>query len=199
MALSNESSSSDVPVEVVGQFSVTESLGPNLENALHFGTSLAAAYFSHQSSDGSNPVIATSESTDAGLVRSLVGLKAWNPSYLLGHESLTVATKRSALVRTPSGSQPENLRLKTAERRYFAKTSQLIWLDAVRLRELFVRHGQWISGQIAPASSETRERVQTHLGRACEVLKLFDAAFIAAKFDEDHVRLVVGAALDQVE
>ncbi len=90
-------------------------------------------------------------------------------------------------------------RLAAHEQQFFHSTSQLVWIDLVQLRDVVTRRGDWIASHLAADSTNDRQRIQKHLARIEEIAKLFDAAFLAAKFDEQGVRVVFGAALDRLE
>lgn len=195
------------PLDVVGRFwleGAGESGGipveRTIDNGLQFGMTALAAMISHQRSTTDDPVIVESESTDSGVTRILKGLHGWSPGYEISSQQLLVATSRQALLdsRGPR-SENSNARLATARKRYFPVATQLVWLDAVRLRAALSGHGSWIAARIAPNSTGDRERLLKHLSKIEETSRLFDAAFLAAGFDEDRVRIVFGAALDRSE
>ncbi len=201
------------PLDLVGRFSLKgneklashhPSLETSLDHALQFGMTLFGAMLSHQrgASDAA-PVLVESESSAVGTVRMLNGLRPWTPAFELTPQQLTVATSRRALA---SGQTPPNKstsartsRLVACEKRYFRSTTQLVWVDSARLRSVLAKRSDWIAGQLAPDSTEGRERVRKHLSKFEAATKVFDAAFLAAKFDEDHVRIIFGAALDRSE
>lgn len=195
-------SSADAPAELRATFSMQgQSHDPTrqhgIDNALHFAMNLAAVHFSYQGSESASPVIANAELTDAGLVRSLSGLSTWNPAYVLGRDSLQLATNRTAL--TSSSSNLDSSRLTITARRYFSSASQLVWIDAAKLRDLLSKQKERLADMAAPSSEESRDRVRMQLTKVTEAIKLFDAAFVAASFDNDHVKLIFGASLDRPE
>ena len=201
------------PLDLVGRFSLKgnektashhPSLEKSLDQALQFGVTLFGAMLSHQrgASDAA-PVLVESEATTAGIVRSLNGLRPWTPAYVLTPQQLTVATSRRVLAggQTPphESTSGRNVRLADCEKSYFRSTTQLVWFDSARLRSVLEKRSDWIAGQLAPDSTEGRERVRKHLSKFEAATRVFDAAFLAAKFDDDHVRIVFGVALDRSE
>ena len=199
----DDASKSLLPIEIQGQFAVPgesssdHKLSDSLDNALHFAMNLAALHYSVQAADPEKPLVSRTAPTSAGLVRSLVGFKGWSPSYLLGVEQLVVASNSATLSPAQNATQTPNARFVSLERRHFSNATQLIWLDALRLRNLINRHGAWLSAMLTPDSAGDRERVRTHLNGIHEVIKLFDTAFVAARFEEDHAHVVFGVSLDR--
>ena len=201
------------PVDLVGRFSLKgnektashhPSLEKSLDQALQFGMTLFGAMLSHQrGASGMGPVLVESESSAAGTTRTLNGLRPWTPTYTLTPQQLTAATSRRALTGGQTlpheSTSARTSRLADCEKRYFRSTTQLVWVDSVRLRSVLEKRSDWIAGQLAPDSPEGRERVRKHLSHFESATKVFDAAFLAAKFEEDHVRIVFGAALDRSE
>jgi hypothetical protein len=216
LAPATDSNSDTVPLSVVGQFLLdsekatadqTMTVQPRVDNALQFGFTFVAALLSHQRGDSdSAPVLVETESIPAGIVRSLGGLPLWSPSYHVTSNQLTLATSRGALIShlspTPKSESNRQSRLAACEQRYFQGTTQLAWLDAVAVRTLLNRQKDWIAGQLAASSessSDGQQRVRKHLANIEQVANLFDAAFIAAQLHQDHVHIVLGAALDQAD
>lgn len=201
------------PVNLQGRFSLqgdavggdeVPAIDNSIDQTLQFGMTFIAAWLSHQrgaASDG--PVIVESERSSAGQIRALKGIRNWSPGYLLSAQQLRVSTSRQELLATdPIPRDPEagrKSRLADNARRYFGSTTQLAWIDAVRLRSLLAGQSDWIAGQIAPDAPDGRVRLRKHLAKIEEVARIFDAAFLAARFDDDHVRIVFGAALDRSE
>ena len=194
------------PVDLLGQISLNgaqrstdASLDRSLDNALQFGMNAFSVMLSHQRAASADPVLVKSESSAAGIERTMTGLKAWAPSYKISPQQLLLATSAQGLTRGQgvTDSTRTESRLAAHERRYFQATSQLVWLDAVRLRGILARHSNWIAGQLEPDSTAGRERVLQHLSKLSEATNVFDAAFLAVKFDEDSVRIVLGASLDR--
>lgn len=196
------------PVDLVGQVSLNSAqpgaevpLDRSLDNALQFGMNLLSGMLSHQRGTSGGLVVVKSTTSEAGVERTLDGLKVWSPGYRVSPQQLMVATSASALARvqTPAAAAVRDSRLAACERRYFHSASQLVWLDAVRLRSILTTHSNWIAGQLEPASQDGRDRVLQHLSKLTEAATVVDAAFVAAKFDEDSVHFVFGAALDRSE
>ena len=203
------------PLEMVGRFSLKgneklashhPSLETSLDQALQFGMTLFGAMLSHQRGAlgaGTGPVLVESESSAAGTTRTLNGLRPWTPTYTLTPQQLTAATSRRALTSGQTlpreSTSARTSRLADCEKRYFRSTTQLVWVDSARLRSVLEKRSDWIAGQLAPDSPEGRERVRKHLSHFESATKVFDAAFLAARFDEDHVRIIFGAALDRSE
>jgi hypothetical protein len=201
------------PLDVIGRFSLKGNeklaahhppLEKSLDNAIQFGLTFLGAVLSHQrGASGTDPVLVETEASAAGTVRSLTGLRPWTPVCLLAPQQLTLATSRRALSNnrnpSPESTPDRNSRLATCEKRYFRATTQLVWVDLARLRSLLTQQGDWIAGQLAPDSTDNRQRVLKHLSKSEEAARVFDAAFFAVRFDDDHVRIVFGAALDPVE
>lgn len=122
---------------------------------------------------------------------------------MLAPQQLTVASSRRALSNIRPAIQksaPDRTsRLADFEKRYFRSTTQLAWFDSARMSSMLAKQGDWIASQLAPDSTDARQRVRKHLSKFEEAAKVFDAAFLAAKFDEDHMRIIFGAALDRSE
>jgi hypothetical protein len=174
-------------------------LGRSLDQAALFGMTSFAAMTSHQrGSRDSTTVLVESESADDGTLRTLAGLKTWTPSILVTSSAALVATSRASLPSAPNESSATT-RLSAFADRYFRSTSQLLWLDSTRLQQVLAVHGDWISRQVEPESADRQERVRKQLMKLEEVTRVFDAAFVAAGLNEDHIRVVVGAALDRSE
>lgn len=213
LAPAADSTSETAPLNLVGQFSFDSEIAPagrtmaiqhSVDNALQFGFTFVAALLSHQRGHSdSAPILVETESIPSGVVRSLGGLTVWSPSYLVTSRQLTLATSRDALITSlgPVAGPESNRqsRLAACEQRYFQGTTQLAWLDAVAVRTLLNRQRDWITGQLAAKSSDGQQRVGKHLANIEQVANLFDAAFIAAGLHEDHVHIVLGAALDQTD
>lgn len=202
-----ESASDDSPVDLVSQFSLESArdtgrpaIQDSVDNALQFGLTALGVMLSHQRGGrGESAVIVERESTADGTIRTLSGLKAWKPSYAVTSQHLLGATNRRALpIRNDSTPDPKS-RLTACEQRYFPKVSQLAWLDSVALRRLLGSRSDWIAAQLAPDSTDGRQRVQKHLAKIQEVAEVFDAAFVSAGFDENQVRITFGVALDRNE
>lgn len=194
------------PVDLIGDFSLGDdpALSRNLDQAIQFGMTLLSAMVSHQRVPTATAklVLVESLSTNGGLERWISGLENWSPACLASPERLILASCHQAIVTHSNSTTPRTAkvsRLAAHESRYFRGTSQLLWIDSVQLRELLTQHGDWITSQLTAKSTNDRERVQQHLFRIEEIAKLFDAAFVAAQFDEQRVRVVVGAALDRAE
>lgn len=212
-AVSTEDAEPDAaPLEVVGQFAFNQEGTPtkeptdienSIDHALQFGMTFLGAAMSHQRGAAADPILVKTETSANGTMRSLDGIKTWSPSYALAQHHLAVATSRKALLRSPpllrEPQSIEKSRLAAHEQRYFPSTTQLAWLDAARLRSVLEQRTDWIANQLAPDSTEGRLRVQKHLSNIAEAAKVFDAAFVAARLDEDCVRIVFGAALDRNE
>jgi hypothetical protein len=192
------------PVDLVGDFSIgaDPSLSRNLDQALQFGMTLLSAALSHQRSASTGPVLVEAKSTQEGMERWISGIKNWSPASLVTAERLVLASSHQAIA-TRSASKGQDViqtsRLAAHEKRYFHSTSQLVWIDLVQLRDVVTKRGDWIANHLAVDSTNDRQRIQKHLSRIEEIAKLFDAAFLAAKFDEQGVRVVFGAALDRIE
>jgi hypothetical protein len=200
----SEVSTDHSPVDLVGDFSIDAdpSLAKNLDQAIHFGMTLLSAALSHQRDASAGPVLVETQSTQDGIERWISGIKNWSPASLMMSERLVLASSHQAIaIRTASkGNDAIKMsRLAAHERQYFHRTSQLIWIDLVQLREVVTKRGDWIASHLAADSTNDRQRIQKHLSRIEEIAKLFDAAFLAAKFDEQGVRVVFGAALDRLE
>lgn len=192
------------PVDLIGEFSLGDdtALSRNLDQAIQFGMTLLSATVSHQRGPSAKLVLVESRSTNGGIERWISGLENWSPACLASPERLILASCHQAIVARSASAAPDSAkasRLAVHENRYFRGTSQLLWIDSVRLRELLAQHGDWITNQLTEETTNDRERVQQHLFRIEEIAKLFDAAFVAAQFDEQRVRVVFGAALDRTE
>ncbi len=192
------------PVDLVGDFSIGAgpSLSRNLDQAIQFGMTLLSAALSHQREVSAGPVLVETQSTPDGIERWIRGIKNWSPASLVTSERLVLASSHQAMA-TRGASKGEDAmktsRLAAHEQQYFHSTSQLVWIDLVQLRDVVTRRGDWIASHLAADSTNDRQRIQKHLARIEEIAKLFDAAFLAAKFDEQGVRVVFGAALDRLE
>ena len=196
---------SDAPLNLTGRFSLTSTssnVAPPtdaLDQALQFGMSLLAVSVSNQRGANGPPAFLQTRRSEAGAIRVINGMQPWSHSYRLTPQQLVVSTAESLLTDQRAGeTEKRNDRLTKNSRRYFNTASQLVWLDSVRLRQAISQHGEWLANHAA-SDSASRERLQKHLSKIDEVAKMFDAAFIAAKFDEDHIRISFGAALDRNE
>jgi hypothetical protein len=192
------------PCDLVGNFATVDdmALTGTLDQAIQFGMTLLSATVSHQRDPASSLVIVESQTTNAGIERWVSGLENWSPAWLASPGQLVMATSHKALqARLTSDTPPAAAasRLAVHERRYFHGASQLVWIDSVRMRELLMQHGDWIASQLSAESTKGRQQVQQHLSRIEEIAKLFDAAFVAAQIDEQHVHVIAGAALDPAE
>lgn len=178
-----------------------DNLFKSVDHGLQFGMTLLGAVLSHQHPE--NPVLVEEHSTSVGTVRSYNQLGPWTPGYLVTSRQITLASSRKAVIQNseplPRQTSAATSRLMTFEQRYFPTATQLVWLDTARLRDLLETRSDWIAGQWAPQSTDSRQRVRKHLSNLEEVTKVFDAAFLAATVDEFRVRVVLGGALDRVE
>jgi len=199
------------PVNLLGQFvldgertSAAVPIERSIDNGIQFAMTALGAMLSHQRGVNHDPlVMVETEVSRDSIMRSLVGIKTWSPAYRVSSSLLTVATSRAMLSVVPDVSVNPNVREKSRlsdfERRYFHSASQLAWLDATRLRDLLGRHRDWIARHVDQDSTEGHDRALKHLSKVEEVIKIFDAAFIAAELKEDHAHFVFGAALDRTE
>lgn len=197
----SEASTDRSPIDLVGEFSIgtDPSLSRNLDQALQFGMTLLSATLSHQRSASTGPVLVQTQSTQEGMERWIRGIKNWSPASLVTAERLVLSSSHQAIA-AHGASREEAIkasRLAAHEKHYFHRTTQLVWIDFVQLRDFITRRRDWI--ELAAESTNDWQRMQKHLSRIEEIAKLFDAAFLAAKFDEQGVRIVFGAALDQLE
>ncbi|HEY4259336.1 MAG TPA: hypothetical protein VGM98_04225 [Schlesneria sp.] len=192
------------PVDLVGDFSIgaDPSLSMNLDQAIQFGMTLLSAALSHQRKVSSGPVLVKAKPTQDGVERWISGIKNLSPASLATTERLVLASSHQAIATRGASEGADAIktsRLAAHEKQYFHGTSQLVWIDLVQLRNVVTKRGDWIASHLAADSTNDRQRIQTHLSRIEEIAKLFDAAFLAAKFDEQGVRVVFGAALDRIE
>lgn len=201
----NVKGESDAPVNLIGRFSLSSTSTHKtattdaLDQALQFGMSLLAVAVSSQRGASSDPAILQTRQSETDAVRVINGMPPWSHGYRLTSDQLILSTAESLLAdhREVETETPDD-RLARNSQRYFNSASQLVWLDAVRLRQVISQHGEWLANH-ATGDSAGRERLKKHLSKMNEVAKMFDAAFIAAGFDEDHVRISFGVSLDQNE
>ena len=184
-----------------GTSSIIESppLAGSLDNALQFGLNFLAGFLAHELPESN--VIVESETTSETTIRWLKGLSPWEPAYGIAAHRLVLASSRASLSRG-LGSAASNVaesrssRLVKHEQRFFATMTQLVWFDSAQTREALAKHPDWIATALAQRSPESKPKIATRLSHLGEVLQLFDAAFLAGRLSDDHVRVIFGGALD---
>lgn len=177
----------------------TPELAASLDNALQFGMNFLAGQLAHDRPE--SRVVVAAETSSTSTLRWLKGLSLWEPAYRVGSHRLTLSSSRSRLIsEEPSPSQndstPHSQRLAKHEQRFFPGATQLVWLDSAQARDALARHSDWIATMLSQQSPESKPKVAARLVRVGEVLQLFDAAFLAGTVAEDHVRVILGGALD---
>lgn len=203
-------SADQAPVNLLGKFAI-DSGGPiegvsvdgSVDNGLQFAMTALGAVISHQRGAELGPVVVETQTSRESTIRALVGIKTWSPAYRINSSVLVVATSRALLAMVPDApnmpSLPAKSRLAEFESRYFHWATQLVWLDAVRLRSVLMQQRDWIARQVDQDSPKGQERALKHLAKVEDLAKVFDGAFLAAKLAEDHIHIVFGAALDRSE
>lgn len=193
----------EAPLNVLGRFHLAPDEANQspateaLDQALQFGMTLLAATVSHQRGIDAVPVIVNSNRSETGVTRVLEGMPPWSHGYQLTPKQLFVSTSSSVLAQQRDEIGAGNSRrFERNSQRYFDKASQLAWLDSVQLCRVIGQQQEWIANQVT-SNSETRERLRKHLSKVEEVAKIFDAAFVAATFDEEYVRISFGVSLDR--
>lgn len=174
-------------------------LANSLDNALQFGLNFLAGYLAHESPDSS--VTVGSEATGEITIRWLKGLLLWEPAYGVLAHRLVVGSSRASLSNglgfgVTKVTELRNSRLAKYEPRFFPAVTQLIWFDSVQTREALAEHSDWVATMLARQSPESKPRIAARLSHFDEILQLFDAAFLAGSLNQDHVRVVVGGAID---
>ncbi len=177
------------------------SLANGLDNAFQFGMNFLAGYLAHQNRDGQFRV--NSEKVGDATVRWLEGAPHDEPAYTVHEDRLLISNSRASLVRSLSPSpvptnsvRPSSGRLREFERRFFGETTQLIWLDSVQTREALNEHADWIATSLSRQSPQEKLSISSRLSHISEILQFFDAAFIAARFSDEYIRLTVGLGID---
>ena len=175
-------------------------LASRLDNALQFGLNVLAGYLAHERPE-SNAFVA-SETTGTTTMRWLTGLAPWEPAYAVVARRLIVASSRAKLTRglaDAASNSPDarrSSRLAKHEQLFFPAMTQLVWFDSVQTRDALGRHADWIATTLAQRSPESKPKIAARLSHLGEVFQLFDAAFLAGRLSDDHVRVVFGGALD---
>ena len=175
-------------------------LASSLDNALQFGLNFLAGYLAHELPESS--VIVGSETTGETTIRRLRGLSLWEPTYGIEAQRLIVSSSRAKLKRgladatSNSPAAGRSSRLAKHEQRFFSAMTQLIWFDSVQARQALARHSDWLATTLAQRSPESKPQIALRLSHLGEALQLFDAAFLAGSLSDDHVRVVIGGALD---
>ncbi|MFO1040574.1 MAG: hypothetical protein U0941_02260 [Planctomycetaceae bacterium] len=200
---SDVGTSSNPPLNLIGRFSLSsrqqKSSAEELDQALQFGMSLLAVSISSQRGPAGPSVFLQTRRTDSGTVSVIEGMQPWTHGYRLAAGQLTVSTAESLLKEEQADSVTKTGdRLAMNSQRYFSNASQLAWLDAVRLRQVISQRREWLADHLSNDSSG-RERLAKHLSNIDEVAKMFDAAFVAAGFHEDHIRISFGVSIDRNE
>ena len=194
------------PIQFAGRFALdsagatgSPTLPGCVDNALNFGLTALGAVLSHQRGTTQEPAIFVRQDvTDSGTIRSLVGLTMWQPAYLVTSRQLLVASDKQVLASESVPAPDPDSHLVEFEKRYFDGSSQLVWLDMRSLHELLTQSSDRIAAHLA-SDPEGHKKVLKHLSKIREIAEVFDAAFVAAGFDERFVRIVFGAALDRSE
>ncbi len=172
----------------------------SLDNALQFGLNFAAGYFAHERPEAN--VIVGAETTGETTVRWLKDLAPWDPAYGIAPHRLLVSSSRAGLMRgltepaSISAEARRSSRLAAHEQRFFPAMTQIVWFDSVQTREALGRHSDWIATTLSQRSPESKPKITSRLAHLGEIFRLFDAAFLAGRLSDDHVRVVFGGALD---
>lgn len=87
----------------------------------------------------------------------------------------------------------ERSRLVEHAQRFFPQANQLIWLDALQLRQVLERNGAEIARFLNHEPSDESKR----LDHVRQLLSLVDSLFVAARIESDHIRVTFGGGLDR--
>lgn len=206
-----QTSNRAVPFELLGQLSWplantatgssqnSPTFTASLDNALQFGLNFVTSYRAHEQPE--SKAIVCSKAMDGVVQRWIDGLPLWEPGFAVTAEHLFIASSRAELARglltaEPAQKHVASPRLAEHERRFFAGTTQLVWLDSAQTRTALTKHSRWIANALAGHSENSKSEIASRLSHLQEILQLFDAAFIAGSLSDDHVRLTFGVALD---
>ena len=179
------------PANQNGQPDLRESLDGALLTLLNF------AAISHNSRNPDSPAILRVEHREALTTKWLDPLPPYRPAFGIASDHLLLATDPTLISefhgRPSRGDALSSEPLFAAVRsRHFAEHSQWLFVNARAAREFLAEQHEPLSRQVAQWRSLAPPSVAAQLERVGEVLKPFDAAFLAAKVSADEVRFTVG-------
>jgi hypothetical protein len=90
----------------------------------------------------------------------------------------------------------ENRRLSAHRERFFSGMNQLIWFDVGHTRDVLDQRGSELAVAFARGSIEDETNLKNGFQQIRPLLALVDSVFISGKIESDHIRFVVGGAID---
>lgn len=182
---------SNAPATTDGQPSLRGSLDGALLTLLNF------AAVSHNSRNPEMPAILHVEHRDSLTLKWLDRLPPYRPAFGIAAEHLLLATDPTLISefhRGPSDSNALNSEplFAAVRSRHFAEHSHWLFVNSRVAREFLVEQHEPLSRQVAHWRRLAPPSVAAQLNRVGEILKPFDAAFLAAKVSPGEIRFTAG-------
>lgn len=182
---------SDGPEKSDGQPALRESLDGALLTLLNF------AAVSHNSRNPETSATLRVEHRESLTIKWLDRLPPYRPAFGIDSEHLLLATDPTLISefhrRSSGGNSLDSEPLFAAVRsRHFAEHSHWLFVNSRVAREFLAEQHEPLSRQVAHWRKLAPPSVAAQLNRVSEVLKPFDAAFLAAKVSPGEIRFTAG-------
>ncbi len=169
--------------------------GLNLLTALHNGTSPKVLAIVR------NRKVSRPPQTDTVLLRWIEGFGPYQPAYAITPDHLVFSSSPKLIEEFLSAETGKRLISDPKFRRwresFFPQANQIVFVNVAEVRDFIAAEREYFVRQAIRSESITAAEAKKRLKRLDDLLQLVDGAFIAGRIADDHVRLVLGVALDE--
>jgi hypothetical protein len=168
-----------------------------LNNAAQTGFSMLAAF--HNAS-GKDDAALEDEDQNGVAVHWISSLGPYQPAYALSQDYLLVASSpkliRSFLKQSSTDTWAADSEMRKFRDACFADASQVLALHGRLAREFVTQQRDFFVQQLVSAHKLTPAEANKRLDRMLEWVQLSDVVVIATKFSPDHIKIVLGIAVE---
>ncbi|MDB5385102.1 MAG: hypothetical protein JWM11_748 [Planctomycetaceae bacterium] len=168
-----------------------------LSNAVQTGFSMLTAFHNAASSDDAS---LEDEDLNGVALHWIDSLGPYQPAYALSQDYLLVASSprliRNFLTQSATETWASDSEMRKFRDACFADASQVLAFHGRLARDFVGQHREFFVQQLVAAHKLSPAEASKRLDRMLEWVQLSDAVVIATTFSADHVKIVLGIAID---